>query len=167
MYVINCKDCNLSYVGETGRQLCKRVSEHKKAVRYFDEKSAIAKHCWDMDHRMNFDDSRVVYVNRNSIQRRAVEGVLINSIPTIPGNKSFNNMDKLNAREIIKECNLTNFVYVANSPNFLGEPNPPTPDPNDPGQRVNPPDPPDLQLRGRVEISNVLGQTVRRSARFL
>ena len=61
-----------------------------RAFRIYDEKSAIAKHCWSSDHRMNFDDSKIVYSNSNIKQRRAVEGVLINSIPTLPGNKSFN-----------------------------------------------------------------------------
>ena len=167
VYVIKCQDCNLSYVGETGRQLSKRLSEHKNAVRNYDEKSAIAKHCWSLDHRMNFKDSKIVYTNSNIIQRRAVEGVIINSIPTIPGNKSFNSIDKLNAREIIRECNLTDFVKGANSHYSFDEPNPPTQDPIDSCQRANPPDPPDLQPLGRVEINNGFGQVVRRSLRNL
>ena len=167
VYVINCQDCNLSYVGETGRHLSKRKNEHKTAVRNFDQKSAIAKHCWNLDHRMNFKDSKIVYANSNIIQRRAVEGVLINSIPTIPGNKSFNSIDKLNSREIIRECKLTNFVKDANNPDSFGEPNPPTPGATNPDQRVNPPDPPDIQPLGRIEINNGLGQIVRRSMRNL
>ena len=162
VYVINCKDCNLSYVGETGRQLSKRISEHKNAVRIYDEKSAIAKHCWTSDHRMNFDESKIVYANSNIKQRRAVEGVLINSIPTLPGNKSFNSVDKLNAREVLRESNLTRFVKVANNPSILVEPNPHIPDPNAPGPRNNPPDP---QQLGRFEINNGLGQIIRRSMR--
>ena len=35
IYEMPCKDCEKLYIGETGRTLKKRVSEHKQAVRKF------------------------------------------------------------------------------------------------------------------------------------
>ena len=39
VYIIPCQDCTKVYVGETGRTLKKRMSEHKQAVKRFDEKT--------------------------------------------------------------------------------------------------------------------------------
>ena len=33
VYKINCKDCDASYVGQTGRQLQTRISEHKNHIK--------------------------------------------------------------------------------------------------------------------------------------
>ena len=65
---------------------------------------------------MNFEDSKLVYINNNTKQRRVVEGVLINSIPTLAGNKSFNSLDTINAREVLREANLARFVKDVNNP---------------------------------------------------
>ena len=163
VYVIKCNDCNLSYVGESGRQLSKRVGEHKRAVRLNENNSAIARHCWDFDHRMNFEGSKLVYTNSNVKQRRVVEGVLINSIPTLAGNKSFNSLDKLNAGHVIRESNLSSFVKDANNPVVSREPGPhrPNPIPSNEGLTL------DQHQVGRTLIINDQGQVVRRSRRNL
>ena len=51
VYRIPCQDCDVSYIGETGRSLQKRLSEHKYAVKNNDRKNGMAVHAWDMDHR--------------------------------------------------------------------------------------------------------------------
>ena len=38
----HAKDCDTSYIGETGRDLHKRIVEHKAAVRRKDDKNGIA-----------------------------------------------------------------------------------------------------------------------------
>ena len=163
VYVIQCSNCNLSYVGETGRLLSTRLEEHRKAVSDNDRNSAIAKHCWEVNHRMNFKDSRLVYKNSNIKQRRVVEGVLIDSIPTLPGNKSFSSLDRLNGSLVIRESNLSNFVKVANNPDMSFEPNPDRPVPN-----LNEPPDPGLTPQhefGRIITINNNGQIIRRSTR--
>ena len=45
LYKINCHDCDASYVGETGRALKTRVSEHRRAMEKRDfSASALAQH---------------------------------------------------------------------------------------------------------------------------
>ena len=49
IYEIPCKDCEKLYIGETGRTLKKRVSEHKQAVREFNMNNGVAAHVHNED----------------------------------------------------------------------------------------------------------------------
>ena len=47
IYKIPCANCPMVYIGQTGRRLCQRLSEHKRAVRAADfNSSALAEHAW-------------------------------------------------------------------------------------------------------------------------
>ena len=94
VYSIACKDCSSFYFGETGRDIKVRCQEHKRAVREYSQYSAIAKHCWDMDHKMNWDSIKLIYNDRNVGRRRVVEGALIDVGNSLPDNKSFTQEDK-------------------------------------------------------------------------
>ena len=61
VYAIQCKDCDSFYFGETGRGRRIRIEEHKKAVREYSRNSAIAKHCWEEDHVMDWKGAKAVY----------------------------------------------------------------------------------------------------------
>ena len=50
VYEVPCKDCECSYIGETGRNLQKRLTEHKAAVRKGDRNNGIAVHALDHVH---------------------------------------------------------------------------------------------------------------------
>ena len=60
VYKITCGDCEAVYIGETGRTLQKRVTEHKYAVRRHDGKNGIAVYAWSSDHRVDWDSAGVV-----------------------------------------------------------------------------------------------------------
>ena len=46
VYKIPCKDCNVSYIGETKRSFEVRTNEHKRAVKNQDvDKNKFADHC--------------------------------------------------------------------------------------------------------------------------
>ena len=166
VYIIKCSDCNLSYVEETGRKLSIRLDEHARAVRTFDHRSAIANHCWENDHRMDFNGSRIVYKDNNIKRRRAVEGVLIDSIPTVVGNKSFISLDSFNARLVLREAKLLDFVKAANDLELLPAPDHPIPNPIPcaPNQGFAAED---YQPEGSVFVNNGRGRAVRRSRRLM
>ncbi len=50
VYSIPCMDCNSVYVGETGRNLEKRLKEHQYAVKRMDNKNGIFLHAWKKSH---------------------------------------------------------------------------------------------------------------------
>lgn len=60
VYRIPCQDCDVAYIGETGRSLQKRLTEHKYAVKSNDRKNGMAVHAWDMDYRPDWDAAEVV-----------------------------------------------------------------------------------------------------------
>ena len=60
VYKINCADCFWSYIGETGRAFETRKKEHKRNVEQFKSGSHIPKHAWTHDHKINFDDCKIV-----------------------------------------------------------------------------------------------------------
>ncbi|CAF1124092.1 unnamed protein product [Didymodactylos carnosus] len=55
VYKIPCKDCNISYIGETGRQLTTRMNEHQKDIRKNTLTSAVAQHANSKSHSFDFD----------------------------------------------------------------------------------------------------------------
>ena len=54
VYEVLCKDCPCGYIGETGRTLEKRLSEHRTSVKKNDPKSGIAVHAWANQHQVNW-----------------------------------------------------------------------------------------------------------------
>ena len=89
VYEIPCKGCNHKYYGESGRGLEVRISEHKKAYDNVDLKNALVKHSWDNDHRIDWDNSKMIFRSRNVGERRLVEGACINKGLSMEGNKAF------------------------------------------------------------------------------
>ena len=104
VYVIDCMDCQEKYVGETGRGLEIRLREHKGAVTRNSPGSAVAKHCWEKDHRMDFRNSKMVFKNNNISHRRVVEGALIRELRVVDGNKAFTTEDPFSRRLILREA---------------------------------------------------------------
>ena len=167
VYLINCNKCSLSYVGETGRNLGTRKKEHARDIRNWNVNSAIANHSWkEGDHKMDLENSKIVYKSNNVKIRRLIEGVLIDSIPTIEGNKSFSKVDSINLKSIVNESKLADLIKQKNE--FLN------PIPSDPAIPQNDiPDPPGIDPvpfneergLGRRLIS-VDGRYLRRSHRL-
>ncbi|EFN62667.1 hypothetical protein EAG_05277, partial [Camponotus floridanus] len=60
-YKIQCKDCNASYVSQTGRQLHTGIEEHKKHItRNTSSRSVITDHRLDSSHEFKLDEIKVL-----------------------------------------------------------------------------------------------------------
>ena len=97
------------------RNLETRKKEHARDIRNWNVNSAIANHCWkEGHHKMDFENSKIVYKSSNVKIRRLIEGVLIDNIPTIEGNKSFSKVDSINLKTIVHESKLADFIKQIN-----------------------------------------------------
>ena len=78
VYKINCRDCDVSYVGETGRALKTRVSEHHRAMEKRDfSASALAQHAWEHDHHIDWTSTCVLGVESHYQSRISREAIYI------------------------------------------------------------------------------------------
>ena len=49
-----------NYIGETGRAFNTRKKEHVRNVKQFKDGSNIAKHAWSNDHKIDFENSKII-----------------------------------------------------------------------------------------------------------
>ena len=55
------KPCTYMYIGETGKSLQKRITEHKYAVKANDRRNGIAVHAWEWDtDRPDWDAAEIM-----------------------------------------------------------------------------------------------------------
>ena len=74
MYQISCRDCNAVYVGETGRSVRTRKREHADAVKTFNtKKSALSQHVMEFDHRIDWDNVKILKSESHAYRRRVAE----------------------------------------------------------------------------------------------
>ena len=64
-------------IGETGRPLKMRITEHKRAVDQSDMKNANAVHSEEMNLEINWEDSTVIDGERRVKERRIKESIHI------------------------------------------------------------------------------------------
>ena len=70
VYSIPCEDCDSVYVGQTGRTLEHRVKEHKRALYLLDDNiSAVAEHSIKHEHKINWENAKVVAKKNLTHQR--------------------------------------------------------------------------------------------------
>ena len=62
VYKIKCSDCQASYIGETGRNLNTRLTEHKRATRNGDVNNHIAVHHQLTNHNIDWDSAQCLTV---------------------------------------------------------------------------------------------------------
>ena len=81
VYRIPCQDCEAGYIGETGRSLQKRITEHKYAVKTNDRRNGIAVHCWDMGHQPDWDAAEILETEPHYQKRRVLEAIWVRKTP--------------------------------------------------------------------------------------
>ena len=57
IYRIQCSDCEMCYVGETGKKLRERIKQHKEQER---DRNAIYKHIRDTGHLVDWSEVKVL-----------------------------------------------------------------------------------------------------------
>ena len=77
LYKIPCQDCEAAYIGETGRSVQKRITEHKYAVRMNNRKNSIAVHAWDNNHRPNWEAAEIVEREPHHLKSRVLQAIWI------------------------------------------------------------------------------------------
>ena len=55
VYKIKCKDCDMVYIGETGKKLMERIKQHKDDVRLRRESNAVYKHVRETGHEIDWE----------------------------------------------------------------------------------------------------------------
>ena len=79
---ILCAECLATYVGETKRKLCKRMDEHKRAVRMADfNVSVIAEHAWNAGHGVDWNGVTILDQHKDLHPRLALEAFHIRKQP--------------------------------------------------------------------------------------
>ena len=73
MYKINCKNCDKKYIGETGRDLRTRITEHKRNIRNEEANSLIYRHTDTTGHDFDFDNTEILATEQNGGTRRFLE----------------------------------------------------------------------------------------------
>ena len=81
IYHIKCKDCNASYIGETGKELNKRITEHQNAVARRDPLSHIFRHIQDTGHTFDWGDPTVLGQESNTNRRKVLESFFTQKNP--------------------------------------------------------------------------------------
>ena len=66
---IKCCDCQATYIGETGRNLSMRLTEHKRATRNGDVNHHIAEHHLQTKHQIDWDSATCIAYFTNYYQR--------------------------------------------------------------------------------------------------
>ena len=78
VYSIPCRDCNSSYIGETGQHLSTRLHQHKEATKKGDvDKSAVSEHVWSHNHNMDWANVCIIDHDSQTVSRRIREAIHI------------------------------------------------------------------------------------------
>ena len=87
VYKIECCDCQASYIGETGRNLSMRLTEHKRATNNGDVNNHIAEHHLQMIHQIDWEFATCITYSTVYYQRLTLESWFTN-LEQMPLNRS-------------------------------------------------------------------------------
>ena len=73
MIMIKCCDCKASYIGETGRNVSRRLTEHKQATRNGHINNHIAEHHLQTKQHIDWDSATCITYSTDYYQRVTLE----------------------------------------------------------------------------------------------
>jgi len=77
VYKISCSNCDMSYVGQTKRQLCTRIKEHMSDIKKKNGLSVVSNHRLEYNHDMNWSEIAILDVETSYCKRIISEMVYI------------------------------------------------------------------------------------------
>ena len=78
IYSIACKDCEIKYIGATGRFLETRQKEHQRSVRLAKTKgSALAEHVYNNNNSIHWNNSKIINIESHWFKRILKEASMI------------------------------------------------------------------------------------------
>ena len=78
VYKVDCKECDASYIGQTGRHLKERIKEHRSALEKGNtQNSGIAEHAYEAHHEISWDTVCVLDQESNTNRRLVRESLHI------------------------------------------------------------------------------------------
>ena len=105
IYKIPCKDCSDVYTGETGRCFNTRLFEHKRDLKRINfaklkeddlnKKTALVKHCFICERRIDFGNFEILNYNIGYDKRKFLESLYINSTKNSINDKDWNVFPKI------------------------------------------------------------------------
>jgi len=60
VYKLDCKNCNVAYIGQTKRRSHTRVNEHKNDIKKTSNNSVITEHRIEMNHEFDWDNPSIL-----------------------------------------------------------------------------------------------------------
>ena len=93
VYVVNCSGCSKVYIGQTGREVETRMSEHSGVPSSDTSSGTVFKHNRTPGHTMDLNNPTVVYRSDCYYTRVTVEAALIHTAPKIEGNSATSMVD--------------------------------------------------------------------------
>jgi len=85
IYKIQCKDCKLSYIGETSQWYDERESQHRRCIRNQDENNGIFRHMKDTGHDIAWEKVEFLDYDQRTPCRKMKESFLIDIHAAIDG----------------------------------------------------------------------------------
>ena len=105
IYKIHCKNCSGVCIGETGRCFNTRLSEHKRDLKPInlaklkeddlDKKTALVKHCFKCEYRIDFENFEILNYNIDYDKRKFLELLYINNRKNSINDKDWNVFPKI------------------------------------------------------------------------
>lgn len=76
IYKIDCKVCDATYIGQTKRQLCTRIREHKNNIKLDSTRhSVISEHILNQSHTFDWDNTKILD-HESNYQKRLISEML-------------------------------------------------------------------------------------------
>lgn len=73
VYKIPCTDCQLSYIGQTSRNLKSRITSHKSDIRLNKKTCALAEHALVGNHTPNYEEASILDSHTSTYKRNFLE----------------------------------------------------------------------------------------------